>query len=352
MQPIESVELFGRECGPGCPPLLVAELSGNHGGRIETALQMLEAAARAGADAVKIQSYRAESITIDHDGPGFRLEQGLWAGRTLYQLYQQAQTPWDWHPRLFRRARELGIALFSSPFDTAAVDMLEELGCPVYKIASFELVDLELIAKVAATAKPVILSTGMASLGEIEEAVRCFRGVEGHGPLLLLQCTSGYPTPVDEANLSRIPLLRDCFQIPIGLSDHSQSPSVAIAAVALGACLIEKHFVLSRQQGAVDAEFSLEPEEFSALSRSCREAWLALGSSGFQVTPAEQSHLNSRRSLYVVADVPAGGLLDHSNLRSIRPGFGLHPRELPRVLGKRVRQAVAKGTPLRWELLD
>ncbi|QFY88720.1 pseudaminic acid synthase [Magnetovirga frankeli] len=346
------IQLLGKSCGPGHAPLLVAELSGNHNGRLETALKLIEAAAKAGADAIKIQSYTPDSITLDHDGPGFHLEQGLWQGRSLYELYQQAHTPWDWHPRLFQHAHQLGVPLFSSPFDASAVEMLQRLGCPAYKIASFELVDLGLIAQVAATGKPVILSTGMASLGEIEEAIAAFNGVAGHGDLLLLHCTSGYPTPVDEAHLNSIPVLRQCFDLPVGLSDHSQSSAVATAAVALGACLIEKHFMLSRQAGGVDAEFSLEPDEFRQLAQGCREAWRALGRASFQPTPAETSHIANRRSLYAVQDIPAGAPLTADNVRSIRPGFGLHPRELSQILGKRARQAIARGTALRWDLLD
>lgn len=330
---------------------MVAELSGNHGGQLETALALLEAAAAAGADAVKIQSYTPDTITLEHDGPGFRIEKGLWRGQTLHQLYQRAHTPWDWHPHLFERAQALGIPLFSSPFDETAVDMLEDLGCPAYKIASFELVDVGLIRAAARTGKPLIMSTGMATLGEIEEAVAAARSV-GSGPIILLHCTSAYPTPVAAANLRTLPVLRDCFQLPVGLSDHTQSASVALAAVALGACLVEKHIMLATVQDTVDAAFSLPPDAFRQTAQGCREVALALGQVTFGVSEAEQAHAANRRSLYAVQDIPRGGIISADNVRSVRPGHGLHPREMAVIIGMQAKRLITKGTPIHWTLLE
>ncbi len=330
---------------------MVAELSGNHGGKIENALKMIEAAAKAGADAVKIQSYTPDTITIDHDGPGFVIESGLWQGHTLYQLYQKAHTPFEWHPQLFEHARRIGIPLLSSPFDDSAVELLESLGCPAYKIASFELVDVNLIRRVAATGKPLILSTGMATLEEIQEAVDAVYSVQSHGPMILLHCTSGYPTPVSEANLSTMALLHEHFNVPVGLSDHTQGNSVAVAAVALGACLVEKHFLLSRKVGGVDAEFSLEPQEFDCLVGTCQTAFQALGKRAVGITDSERHHVMNRRSLYAVTDIPVDTPITQNHVRSIRPGFGLHPQALSRLLGKRARYPISKGTPMSWDLV-
>ncbi len=347
----ETVEIFGKKCGKNHPPLIVAELSGNHGGKIENALKMIEAAAETGADAVKIQSYTPDTITIDHDGPGFVLEKGLWKGRTLYDLYKEAHTPFEWHPRLFAKAREVGIPIFSSPFDDTAVDMLEGLDCPAYKIASFELVDIGLIEKVAKTGKPVIISTGMASLEEIKEAMKMFYSVNEHGDLILLHCTSGYPTPVSESNLSAIPVLANEFNIPVGLSDHTQGNAISIAAVALGSCVIEKHFILSKDAGGVDAEFSLDPNDFKQMVEDCDNAYVAIGTADFKVTDSESIHVSSRRSLYAVKDIAENEVLTKSNVRSIRPGGGLHPRELPILIGKKAKTIIKKGTAIKWSLI-
>jgi N-acetylneuraminate synthase len=341
------IELAGRRIGPGQPPYVVSELSGNHNGDIGRALAIMDAAKAAGADAVKLQTYTADTITIDYDGPGFRIEGGPWGGRTLHDLYQEAHTPWDWHPRLFEHGRALGLAVFSSPFDDTAVDLLESLGAPAYKVASFEIVDLPLVRRMAATGKPVIISTGMAGLGEIAEAVAAARSA-GAGGVLLLHCTSGYPTPPEEANLATIPHLAAAFDAPVGLSDHTSGHAVAVAAVALGACMIEKHLTLRRADGGPDAGFSLEPEELKALVEGVRSAWRALGRVEYAVSPSERANLMFRRSLYIVADVAAGEAFTAANLRSIRPGHGLPPKHLPEVLGRHAARALKRGTPLAW----
>jgi len=342
--------LDGRPVGPGHPPYLVAELSGNHKGDLDRAFALMAAAKAAGADAIKLQTYTADTLTLDHGGPGFVIEAGLWQGRRLYDLYQEAHTPWDWHPALFAKGRELGITLFSTPFDASAVDLLESLDCPVYKVASFELIDLPLIHRIAATGKPMILSTGMASLGEIAEAVATARAA-GCPQLALLHCVSGYPTPAVDANLRTLPHLAEGFGVVAGLSDHTQGTGVAVAAVALGACIIEKHVTLRRADGGPDAEFSLEPAELSALARDCRLAWQALGRVNYDLKDSERGNMCFRRSLYAVRDLAAGEELDASAVRSIRPGYGLPPKLLPVILGRRARQFIARGTPLSWDLL-
>ncbi|HZF33942.1 MAG TPA: pseudaminic acid synthase, partial [Candidatus Angelobacter sp.] len=312
---------------------------------------LLEAAKKAGADAVKLQTYTADTITIDHDGPGFRIEGGLWDGRTLHELYQEAHTPWDWHPQLFAKARELGIAIFSSPFDPTAIDFLEKLDAPAFKIASFEIVDLPLIQRAAKTGKPLIISTGIASLGEIAEAVEAAR-VAGCREIALLHCTSGYPTPPEESNLRTLPHLAEAFGVVAGLSDHTPGTAVPVAAVALGANLIEKHFTLRRADGGPDAAFSLEPEELAELVANCRTAWTALGKISYELEASEKGNKAFRRSLYATQDIPAGGRFTAENVRSVRPGFGLPPKHLPEVLGRRAGRAIARGTPLSWSLLE
>ena len=340
-----------RPIGSAQPPYVVAEMSGNHNGDIGRALALIEAAKAAGADAVKLQTYTADTITIDHDGPGFRIESGLWAGRTLYELYREGHTPWDWHEALFDKGRELGITVFSSPFDHTAVDFLEGLDAPAYKIASFEAVDLPLIERAAKTGKPLIISTGMADREEIGEAVTAARGA-GCRDLVLLHCVSGYPTPVEECNLRTLADLAATFNLPVGLSDHTLGTAVPIAAAALGACLIEKHFTLRRADGGPDAAFSLEADELAALVVAANEAWLAMGAVDYDQKPSEREYAGLRRSLYVVSDIAAGGELTTENIRSIRPGFGLAPKHLPRVLGRRVRSALKRGTPLSFDMID
>lgn len=339
-----------RSISPDEYPYVVAEMSANHLGSLERALRIVEVAKQAGAEAVKLQTYTADTITIDHDGPGFRIEGGLWDGRTLYDLYREAATPYDWHEVLFHKARELGITMFSSPFDPAAVDFLEDLGCPAYKIASFEMVDLPLIRYAAATGKPMIISTGMASLEEIGEAVEAARS-GGCRDLALLHCVSGYPTPADEINLRTIPDLACRFGVVVGLSDHTCSRTVPIAAVAAGAVILEKHVTLSRQEGGPDSQFSVEPPELEEIIGGCRTAYRALGSVTYERVPSERANAVFRRSLYVVENMNAGDIITSRNVRSIRPGLGLPPKYLGEVLGKVISRAVPRGTPLSWGLI-
>ncbi len=345
------LSIAGRRIGDDQPPYVIAELSGNHNGRIERALALIDTAKARGADAVKLQTYTADTMTIDHSGPGFQIEGGLWNGRSLYELYQEAQTPWEWHRDLFAKGRDVGITVFSTPFDRSAVDFLEQLGAPAYKIASFELVDRALIEHVASTGKPIIMSTGMASLGEMEEAVGWARGA-GCRELALLHCVSGYPTAPTDSNLRTIAHMRDMFDTTIGLSDHTLGIGVSVAAVALGAALIEKHLTLARSDGGPDAAFSLEPQELHDLVSNCRLAWEALGSVNYNVASSEASSLVFRRSLYAVSDIKAGDRITEQNIRAIRPGYGLAPRHLPHVLGRTASRTIARGTPLKWTDLE
>lgn len=344
------LRIAGRPVGPGRPPYLIAEMSGNHNGDIERALALVDAAAEAGADAVKLQTYTADTITIDHDGPGFVIESGLWRGRRLYDLYDEAHTPWDWHPALFERARARGVAMFSSPFDPTAVAFLEGLGAPAYKIASFELVDHPLIACAARTGKPLIMSTGLASPAEIAEAVAAARAA-GASEIALLHCTSGYPAPPADMNLRTIPHLAEAHGVVVGLSDHTTGDAASVAAIALGACVIEKHFTLRRADGGPDAAFSLEPEEFARLAASCREAWLALGEVRYDQVESEAPNAELRRSLYAVADVAEGEALTAHAVRSIRPGYGLPPKHLPDLIGRRAARDIRRGEPMTWSMV-
>lgn len=346
-----TISIAGQTIGSESRPYVIAELSGNHNGNIGHALAIMDAAREAGADAIKLQTYTADTLTIDHDGPGFTISGGLWEGRTLYELYQQASTPWDWHEELFAHGRKIGITVFSSPFDETAIEFLETLQAPAYKIASFEMVDHALIERAAATGKPLIISTGLATFDEIDEAINAAqRG--GAREIMLLHCISGYPTPAEDANLATIPVLRDRLCLPIGLSDHTLGTAVATAAVALGAVAIEKHVTLRRDDGGPDAAFSLEPDELKTLCDDCRTGWAALGTPKYERARSEEDSMIFRRSLYVVADIPAGGTLDTTNIRSIRPGYGLPPKHLKDVLGRRARNAIMRGTALDWSLIE
>jgi len=344
------VAIAGRPIGPEHPPYVICELSGNHNGSPERALALLDAAAATGCDAVKLQTYTPDTITLDHDGPQFRIEDGPWAGRTLYDLYGEAHTPWDWHEALFARARALGVTLFSTPFDETALELLERLGAPAYKIASFEAVDLPLIAEVARLRKPLIVSTGLASLEEIGAAVDTARS-NGCDQLILLHCVSAYPAPASDANVRTVPDLARRFGCVSGLSDHTLGAAAAVASIALGGAVVEKHFTLSRADGGPDAGFSLEPDEFAALVRDCRDAWAALGRVHYDVKGSEAANARFRRSLYVVADVAAGKSIDRSSIRSIRPGFGLPPAELPSVLGRPAARDLKRGEALSWDMI-
>jgi len=333
-------------------PFLIAEMSGNHNQSLDRALAIVEAAARAGVQAIKLQTYTADTMTLDLDTDDFVVQDphSPWAGRRLYDLYREAYTPWEWHAPLFERARALGLIAFSTPFDETAVDFLESLEVPAYKIASFENTDLPLIRKVAATGKPLILSTGMATVAEIDEAV-CAAREAGCEQIILLKCTSTYPSSPADSNLRTLPHLRELFGCEVGLSDHTPGIGAAVAAVALGATVIEKHFTLCRAEGGVDAAFSLEPHEFAQLRQETERAWQALGRVHYGPTEAERASLVFRRSLYVARDMQAGEVFDEENLRRVRPGHGLPPEYQEVLLGRRVRQAVAKGTPVRWDLL-
>lgn len=343
-------EIDGREIGPEQPPYVIAELSANHDGNLADALKIIERAKQAGADAVKIQTYRPDTITIDCDKPEFQIQGGLWDGQSLYELYEKAHTPWHWHEELFAKARAVGITLFSSPFDHTAVDLLEKLGAPAFKIASFEAIDLPLIARVAKTGKPVIISTGMCGKEEIGEAIECARQ-NGAADVAILHCISGYPAPAEDYNLKTIPDMIGRFGLPVGLSDHTLGNATAIGAVALGACIIEKHFTLDRGRGGPDDSFSIEPEALADLCRDAHTVWCASGAASYGHADSEKANLAFRRSLYVVEDIEAGGVFNETNVRSIRPGYGLPPKSLPDVLGRRASQRLLRGTALRWEFV-
>lgn len=345
------MQIAGRPIGADHPVYVIAELSANHNGRIERALDLIQAAKDAGADAVKIQTYTPDTITISSGNRYFKLpESSLWSGKTLYELYQEAHTPWEWHPRLREEADKHGIPLFSTPFDRSAVDFLEELQVPAYKVASFELVDVPLIEYIAGTGKPIILSTGMATLSEIEEAVNTVRAAGG-SQIALLRTNSAYPAPPQEMDLRTIPHLEQAFGCPAGLSDHTLGVAVAVAAVALGARIIEKHITLDRSIPGPDNAFSLEPDEFAQMVEGIRTAEAALGRVRYGPSTRERVSLVSRRSLFAVRDIEQGETFTHSNVRSIRPGHGLHPRYLAQVLGRRARTRIEAGTPLSWDLV-
>jgi len=351
MDKVRPLHINGRKIGPGEPTYIIAELSANHRQRFETAIELVRAAKEAGADAVKLQTYTPDTITIDSDAPSFtHNKDSLWAGKNLYQLYEEAFTPWEWQPELKQLADEIDIDLFSSPFDPTAVDFLEQMDVPAYKIASFEIVDIPLIEKVAATGKPLIISTGMATAEEIAEAVEAGRR-RGAKEIALLKCCSAYPAPAAAMNLHTISDMVDRFKIPIGLSDHTLGIEIPVAAITLGACIIEKHFTLDRSEPSADAAFSLEPNEFRRMVDAVRTIEHALGKASYGPTESEAESLKFRRSLFVVEDIAAGEMLTSANIRSIRPADGLSPKELDKVLGCRAKIFLAKGTPLSWENL-
>jgi pseudaminic acid synthase len=346
------VQIGNRHIGPSNPVYIVAELSANHNQSFECAVQIFHAAKEAGADAIKLQTYTPDTITVRSDREIFRIKGGtLWDGRTLHDLYADATTPWEWHPKLQKIAAEAGLDFFSSPFDSSAVDFLETLNLPAYKIASPEIVDLPLIEKVARTGKPLIISTGMANRGEIQEALDAARRV-GAKNIALLKCTSAYPAPADEMNLRTIPELARVFGVPVGLSDHTVGIAAPIAAVALGACIVEKHLTLSRSDLGPDSAFSLEPQEFRAMVDAIRLAERAMGSVQIGPVAREQPSRAFRRSLFVVENMKQGEIFTSQNLRSIRPSNGLHTRHLSQVIGRRCTRDVERGTPLAWDLVQ
>lgn len=349
---MSGITIAGKNIGLHHRPFIIAEMSGNHNQSLERALEIVEATAHAGAQALKIQTYTADTMTLDIEGEGFSItdQASLWTGTNLYQLYLKAYTPWEWHGPIFDRCRKHDMIAFSTPFDAGAVDFLETLHVPAYKVASFENTDLPLIRRIAATGKPMIISTGMASLAELDETIRAAR-LSGAKEIVLLKCTSSYPAPPTDCHLRTIPHLRDLFGLEVGLSDHTLGLGVPLAAVALGATVIEKHFTLARADGGVDAAFSLEPGELRSLVDESERAWQALGSIHYGATENEKKSLQFRRSLYITEDVHAGEALSVSNLRAIRPGLGLPPKFYDLLLGKKVSRDVKRGTPVSWDLL-
>ena len=345
------IQIKNRRIGAGYPCYVVAEMSANHNQSFDDAVKIIEAAKYAGANAIKLQTYTPDTLTIDCDSEYFQINAGIWEGRNLYELYGDAYTPWEWQPRLKKIADTLGMDLFSTPFDTTAVDFLEEMDVPAHKIASFEIVDLPLLRRIAETAKPIILSTGMATLAEIDEAVSVIRDT-GNNQLALLKCTSAYPARPEDMNLNTIAHLNRAFNVPIGLSDHTLGIVVPLTAVALGACIVEKHFTLDRSKAGPDSEFSLEPDEFKAMVEAVRTAEKAVGRVHYGVSQHESRNRIFRRSLFVVQDMKAGEQFTTDNLRSIRPGHGLHPRYLEDVLGRYAVIDINRGTPLKWDLIS
>ena len=348
----DTIQISNRKIGPGHPCYIIAEMSANHGHLLDKGIELVRAAKESGADAIKLQTYTPDTLTIDCRRPEFLISKGtLWEGRNLYELYGEAYTPWEWQPKLKAEAEKLGMDCFSTPFDETSVDFLEQMDVPAHKIASFELVDTELLKKVAATRKPVIMSTGMATLAEIDEAVRRVRA-GGCTQLALLKCTSAYPSLPEDMNLRTIPHLSAAFGVPAGLSDHTLGIAVPVAAVALGACIIEKPFTLNRANGGPDAAFSLEPAEFRAMVDAVRTAEKALGSVNYESTEKEKASRVFRRSLFVVKEMKVGEKFTRENVRSIRPGYGLSVKEMERVLGRKAKISIQKGTPLKEKLIS
>lgn len=345
------ITIDGRKIGPNYPPYIIAELSANHNGDINRAFAIMAAAKTAGADAIKLQTYTQDTITMDSDNDEFQIKGGLWDGQSLYQLYKTAHMPWEWHQALFAKAKELGITIFSSPFDFTAVDLLEQLNAPAYKIASFEVIDLPLIKRVAQTGKPMIISTGMADQGEIELAIQTAKD-NGCNELVVLHCVSGYPAPAEQYNLRTIADISQRFNVLAGLSDHTIDNATAVVSVAFGACVIEKHVTLDRSGGGADDSFSLEPAELTQLCADTHTAWQALGKVNYERTAAEQGNVQFRRSLYIVKDIAVGEALTSDNVRSIRPGFGLAPKHYETVLGKIAKNTIVRGTALNLDLIE
>lgn len=345
------IEINGRKIGQKFPPYILAELSANHNGVLQKALDTITAAKRCGADGIKLQTYSADTMTIDSDLDDFLIKGGLWDGYKLYDLYKEAQTPFEWHKAMFDHARDIGITCFSTPFDETAVDLLENMNVPAYKIASFEATDLPLIRYVASTKKPLIMSTGMANFEEIEEMVAAAKDA-GCQDLILLHCLSSYPAPVEQSNLLTISDMREKFGVQIGLSDHTISNTAAVVATGLGATLVEKHFILDRNDKGPDSEFSIEPDELEALVAQTKDAWLSLGEVGYDRKPAEEANAVFRRSVYFVKDMPAGSIVTQDCIRRIRPGYGLAPKHEQEIIGKSLKTAVKRGTPTDWSLFN
>ncbi|MEJ9151455.1 MULTISPECIES: pseudaminic acid synthase [Bacillus] len=349
---MKTIQIGSRKIGKGEKPFIIAEMSGNHNQSLERALKIVDLAAEAGVDAVKLQTYTPDTMTLDiHTGEFFiKSDTNLWKGQSLYNLYKEAYTPWEWHEAIFERCQQHGLLAFSSPFDETAVDFLETLNVPAYKIASFENIDIPLIQKVAGTGKPVIISTGMATVAELDEAVQAVRS-QGNDQIVLLKCTSTYPATPENSNIATIPHMRELFGVEVGLSDHTMGVGTSVAAVALGATVIEKHFTTSRAEGGVDSAFSLEPQEMKMLVEETERAWLSLGKVSYGPTEVEKPSLEHRRSLYVAKDIKAGEIITKENVRAIRPGHGLSPKYYELVLGRTVKKDVKKGTPLSWDIL-
>lgn len=349
---MSTIRVGNRSIGEGFPPFIIAEMSGNHNQSLERAISIVEAAAEAGAHAVKLQTYTADTMTLNLRSADFYIsdEDSLWQGNTLYDLYEQAHTPWEWHKPIFDKCKELGLLCFSTPFDETAVDFLESLGVPMYKVASFENTDIPLIRRIAKTGKPMMISTGMASIAELDETVRAAREA-GCNDIILLKCTSTYPASPENTNILTIPHLKQLFNCQAGLSDHTMGVGVAVASVALGATVIEKHFTLNRADGGVDSTFSLEPLELKTLVIETERAWQALGKVSYGRTKDEEGSVKFRRSIYVTEDIKAGEVFTKDNVRTIRPGYGLPPKYLDKVLGKKAKKDITKGTPLSWDLL-
>ncbi len=347
----KSIKIDGKSIGPGYPPYIIAEMSANHNGELEKAKKIIEMTKSMGADAIKLQTYTPDTLTIRSNKEDFSIKGGLWDGYSLYDLYKQAHTPYEWHKELYDYAYEMGITVFSTAYDETAVDLLEELGNPAYKIASFEIIDLPLIKYVAQTNKPLIISTGMANKDEISEALQIAQD-NGSGEVILLHCVSSYPTPIDQINLATIKDMRDRFKVITGLSDHTMGTSVSIAAVALGACVIEKHVCLSRQDEGVDSSFSMEPQELEELCLNSKLAWEALGKASYEMKDIEEENIKFRRSIYVVKDINKGDIFTEENIRRIRPGFGLEPKYYDEILGLKSTKDIECGTAIKWNHIE